>query len=80
MSRHIDPTAYCRHQAAECARSALEATLAEVREVYVNLEQGWLQLVPDTGDDQKTSVESGPARRIASAPGRTRSHSARARD
>jgi hypothetical protein len=26
MSRHIDPAAYCRRQAAECSRKALQAT------------------------------------------------------
>jgi hypothetical protein len=75
MSRHIDPTAYCRRQAAECSRRALEATLAEVREAYVNLEQGWLRLAPETSDDQKTSAEAGPTRRIASAPRWARSRS-----
>jgi hypothetical protein len=80
MSRHIDPTAYCRRQAAECARRALEATLAEVREAYVNLEQGWLQLAPETSDNQNPSAEGGPTRRIASAPARAGSRSARPRN
>jgi hypothetical protein len=77
MSRHIDPATYCRRQAAECARRALEATLAEVREASVNLEQGWLRLAPETSDNQESSAEGGPGRRIASAPGLTRSRSAR---
>jgi hypothetical protein len=55
MSRHIDQTTYCHRQAAECARAALEATLAEVREAYVSLEQGWLHLAPETSDNQKPS-------------------------
>jgi hypothetical protein len=80
MSRHIDPTASCRHQAAECSRRALEATLAEVKEAYVNLEQGWRLLAPEPSENQKTSVESEPARRITSAPGRARGRSARPRD
>jgi hypothetical protein len=75
MSRHIDPSAYCRRQAAECARRALQATLAEVREAYVNLEQGWLQLAPETSDNQSAEVRR--SRRITSASGRPRSHSAR---
>jgi hypothetical protein len=73
MSRHIDPSTYCRRQAAECARKALEATLAEVREAYVNLEQGWLQLAPS--DNQSPSAEVGPTRRTASAPRRARGRS-----
>jgi hypothetical protein len=77
MSRRIDRCTYCGRQAAGCARRALEATLAEVREAYVNLEQGWLQLAPETSDKQ--SAEVGPTRRIASAAGRARSRSARPR-
>jgi hypothetical protein len=77
MSGHVDPSTYCRRQAAECARKALEATLAEVREAYVNLEQGWLQLAPETSDNQKASTEVGSTRRIAPVAGRTRSRSAR---
>jgi hypothetical protein len=79
MSRHVDPGAYCRHQAAECSRKALEATLAEVREAYVNLEQGWLRLAPETNENVEASVESG-GRRIASAPRGARSRSARPRN
>jgi hypothetical protein len=77
MSRHIDPGTYCRRQAAECARRALEATLTEVREAYVNLEQGWLRLAPETNENEEASVESEPARRSTSAPGGARSRSAR---
>jgi hypothetical protein len=79
MSRHIDQTAYCHRQAAECARAALEATLAEVREAYLDLEQGWLNLPSEKSDNQKSSAEIEPSRRIASAPGRARSRLARPR-
>jgi hypothetical protein len=71
MSRHIDQTTYCRREAAECARRALEATLAEVREPYVNLEQGWLRLAPETNENEEASVESGHGHRLTSARGRT---------
>jgi hypothetical protein len=77
MPRHIHPAVHCRREAAECGRKALKATLAEVREAYVNLEHGWLRLAPETSDNQESSAEAGPGRRIASAPGLTRSHSAR---
>jgi hypothetical protein len=66
MSRRINPTTYCRRQAAECARRALEAMLAEVREAYVDLEQGWLQLVPGPGGDQETSAGGRVGRRTTS--------------
>ncbi len=37
---------YCREQAAECAAKAAATGIPEVREGYLNLEQGWLQLAP----------------------------------
>jgi hypothetical protein len=40
-------TAYCRHQAAECALAATTAILSEIKEAYLNIEQAWLQLAPD---------------------------------
>lgn len=56
-----DRIAYCRQQAAECARSALAATLAEAREAYANLEQGWLQLIPEAKDGQDERSRAGGA-------------------
>ncbi len=75
MPRHTDPAVHCRREAAECGRRALKATLAEVREAYVNLEQGWLRLAPETSDNQESSAEGGPGRRIASASGPAKSRS-----
>lgn len=63
MSRQMDSSTYCRRQAAECGRRALEATLSEVREAYANLEQGWLRLAPQAGESEETSVEDEPGRR-----------------
>jgi hypothetical protein len=74
MSRHTDSTTHCRRQAAECGKRASEATLAEIREAYVNLKQGWLHLAPDTGDDRNSMAEGGRARRIASTKGRPGTH------
>jgi hypothetical protein len=47
MARSPERTAYCRKQAAECAAAATATALAEVKEAYLNLEQGWLQLAPE---------------------------------
>jgi hypothetical protein len=47
VPRSSERTAFCRKQAAECAAAAAAAVLAEVKEAYLNLEQGWLQLVPE---------------------------------
>jgi hypothetical protein len=46
MSRRI-PTDYYSRQASKCASAALAATIAEIKEAYLNLEQGWLYLAPD---------------------------------
>jgi hypothetical protein len=35
---------HCRGQAAECATAATAAALWEIREAYLNLEQGWMEL------------------------------------
>jgi hypothetical protein len=47
MSRSSERTAYCRKRASECAAAATVTALAEVKEAYLNLEQGWLQLAPE---------------------------------
>jgi hypothetical protein len=47
MARNSERTALCRKQAAECAAAATATVLAEVKEAYLNLEQGWLQLAPE---------------------------------
>jgi hypothetical protein len=47
MPRTLARTEYCRKQAAECAAAAMAATIADVKEAYVNLEQAWLHLAPE---------------------------------
>jgi hypothetical protein len=48
MHRHIDRerTAYYRRQACACAAAAAAAAEPDVKDAYVNLEQGWLCLAP----------------------------------
>jgi hypothetical protein len=55
MSRRKDgiQTTYCHQQASECAAAAAASAIAEVREAYLQLEQGWLSLTakaPETND------------------------------
>jgi hypothetical protein len=47
MPRSSERTEHCRKQAAECAAAATATALAEVKEAYLNLEQGWLKLAPE---------------------------------
>jgi hypothetical protein len=47
MSRTVGRTEYCRRQAAECAAAAAATAIFDVKEAYLNLEQGWLKLAPE---------------------------------
>jgi hypothetical protein len=65
---------YCRGQAAECATAATTSALSEIREAYLNLEQGWMELahefdempeLPAFARDKKTSEGSEPRRKAS---------------
>jgi hypothetical protein len=49
---------HCRDQAAECATAATVATLADVREAYLNLEQGWIELASEFDEMPELPVTS----------------------
>jgi hypothetical protein len=53
-------TDYCLDQASQCSKAATEASAAELKEAYANLEQGWLRLAPplavEGGSDDRTSA------------------------
>jgi hypothetical protein len=42
--------AYYAEQAAKCAAAALITTIAEIKQAYLDLEQGWRQLIPESAD------------------------------
>lgn len=52
MARGLDRTLYCHQQAAECASAAAMTSLPEVREAYLNIERGWLELAPDVESNE----------------------------
>jgi len=65
---------YCRGQAAQCATAATAAALMEIREAYLNLEQGWMELarefeempeLPAPARDNVTTTESEPRPRAS---------------
>jgi hypothetical protein len=70
MPHRRQRTAYCQEQAAECAKAAVSSTIAEVKEAYLNLEQGWLQLAPEVAD---TSVPERSTHRLEQAVARLKS-------
>lgn len=39
--------AYYAEQAAQCAAAALATTIVEIKQAYLDLEQGWRRLIPD---------------------------------
>lgn len=45
-----DRSAYYRKQASACATAALSVAAAEVRQAYLDLEQGWLCLAPKVAE------------------------------
>jgi len=65
---------YCRGQAAECATAATATTLSEIREAYLNLEHGWMELarefeempeLPGAARDNMTVERSEPRRKAS---------------
>jgi hypothetical protein len=67
--KNAERTAYYRRQASACSAAASATVIAEVKEAYLNLEQGWLSLAPkaeasrnDLLDPQIDSGDSKPSR------------------
>jgi len=58
---------YCREQAAECAARAATATF-EVKEAYLNLEQGWLQLARKVETDSSLLTKREPGHDVRPGP------------
>jgi hypothetical protein len=64
MPRQIFPKDYYSEQACKCAAAALASTIADIRVAYLNLEQGWLHLAPDTSSGRNPSTEVAPTESI----------------
>jgi hypothetical protein len=50
--------AYYRQQAAVCSTAALTTTIAEVKQAYLELEQGWLCLAPKSETSSAVLAET----------------------
>jgi hypothetical protein len=61
MPRSSQRTEYCQKQAAECAAAASAAAMPDVKEAYLNLEQGWLQLAPEIDQPRPYSLVREPS-------------------
>ena len=53
----IERTAYYRQEASACATAALTTAISEIKQAYLDLEQGWLCLAPKV---EESSVASAP--------------------
>jgi hypothetical protein len=65
--------AYYRRHASTCAAAALSTATKEIKQAYLELEQGWLCLAPkvDVGIDQTDTDQGSPGgNREGSAPAR----------
>lgn len=69
----VEPTAYCRQQASACAAAALTAAIAEIKQAYLDLEQGWLSLAPKPETNSAPSGSATTTREVDSKPNRARS-------
>jgi hypothetical protein len=60
--KDVERTAYYRRQASTCAKAALTTAVADIRQAYLELEQGWLCLVPKPKEGFDDSGVAEPAR------------------
>ncbi len=61
-NKDAERTAYYRQQASVCSAAALTTTIAEVKQAYLELEQGWLCLAPKSENSSTVSAEPNTAR------------------
>lgn len=54
--KDAERSVYYRQQASACATAALTTASAEVKQAYLDLEQGWLCLAPKVEDSSAVSA------------------------
>jgi hypothetical protein len=76
---HANQKAFYRQQASECAAAASATSVAEVKQAYLDLEQGWLSLTPNAEESADAAIASKPFRSADAGhiPERTRAASAK---
>ena len=57
--KEAERTAYYRRQAAACATAALTTAIAEIKQAYLDLEQGWLCLAPKAAPADQVGPTAG---------------------
>jgi hypothetical protein len=63
-----DKDKYRQKQAAECHVAAEATTFSEVKQAFLHLEQGWLQLLPEADLQQISSVPANRKRKRDETP------------
>jgi hypothetical protein len=69
--RDVERAAYYRRQASTCAKAALTTAVVDIRQAYLELEQGWLCLVPkpkEGFDDSRVAEPASDASESARQP------------
>jgi hypothetical protein len=56
-NKDAERTTYYRQQASVCSAAALTTTIAEVKQAYLELEQGWRCLAPKPENGSVVSAE-----------------------
>jgi hypothetical protein len=69
MPHHIQRSDYCTKQAADCATAASATTIAEIKNAYVSLQEGWLYLAAD-GEGSRPANATPVAEKTPKSSGR----------
>jgi hypothetical protein len=64
---------YRHKQAAACHSAATASSVAEVRQAFLELEQGWRQLI-GAAPEASASPDAGPEKKVAKAKSRRKRH------
>jgi hypothetical protein len=55
----IERTEYYRQEASACAAAAATTAIAEIKQAYLELEQGWLCLNPKRSENEPSEAQRG---------------------
>lgn len=68
QNKDIERAAQYRHEASVCATAAAASAIAEIKQAYLELEQGWLCLAPKTETNPADLIVFEPNRRTDLTP------------
>ncbi len=68
QNKDIERAAQYRREASVCATAAATSAIAEIKQAYLELEQGWLCLAPKTETNPADLIALEPNRRADATP------------